>query len=197
MRSLSEKGVIRRLEGGHGRGDVTTYSLSQGRVSNSSVAGIDEILGRVSKRVSEKGVKRVSSSRAPDKGFSLEVQVLEVPKTLEEHPPGVPPQPTAQTVVAQFIDQANAANVIVPRRTIGHLAKQIKDLLDEGFTPKLVGAGLTLMIGKGKIIPSSLPNFVLEAQLPVRPTPNPRAMRYGRGWTADQILANQGRPIVQ
>jgi hypothetical protein len=103
----------------------------------------------------------------------------------------------ANQIVAWFMEQMEASGVDVPRSVAGQIGRQAKKMLETGTSARSIAQGLRLMLNKGMVRPHLLSQFVLEAQLPMIPSPNPRAMRYGRGWTADQILANQGRPIVQ
>jgi len=45
----------------------------------------------------------------------------------------MPPRDTAQTVVSDAVDEARAVGLPVSRRSIGMLAKQAKELLEDGF----------------------------------------------------------------
>jgi hypothetical protein len=67
--------------------------------------------------------------------------------------------PTTQAVIGVWIDRQN---VRPAKRHIGHVAKVVKELLSEGFTPEHVHAGLTAMDTKG-LSPSNLPTLVSSA----------------------------------
>jgi hypothetical protein len=67
--------------------------------------------------------------------------------------------PTTQAVIGVWIDRQN---VRPAKRHIGHVAKVVKELLSEGFTPEHVHAGLTAMDTKG-LSPSNLPSLVTAA----------------------------------
>lgn len=92
------------------------------------------------------------------------------------------PIESTQTLVAEYIDAAKTKGVDVPRRVIGQLARNIKELLDEGQPYDRVQAGLRRMAERGVVIPSSLGNFVLEAALP--------APRKGTRVSPSEIMAH-------
>lgn len=223
LRALAAAGLLERLKGGHGRGDTSVYRLQKGvqegghgdgkgvtdelaqrRGSKGSDTGKTVSQGRGSKGGQERGSEQPPLAHA---ALDLELQEPELPTTplgppadpigdlLGEHQQQLPVTQTitAQTILGAFIDEAKAADVVVPRRTIGMLAKPIKELLDEGISPARVAAGLALMVQRRKVIPSMLANLTMEAQLPSVPVASPTAMRYGRGMTTRQIL-DQARP---
>jgi hypothetical protein len=66
--------------------------------------------------------------------------------------------PTAQTLVAEWIDNCRAKP---PGRVIGQVAKQLRELLDEGIPPGAVRQGLAEWHRKG-LHPSTLPSVVNE-----------------------------------
>jgi hypothetical protein len=149
--------MLLRVAGGQGRGKVSVYQVQE-------LALFDEPQSRSD--------QPETSCRDHSQGGS----------------PGRLPEPftdSAQTILGAFIDQAAAAGLIVPRRTIGMFAREIKHLLDEGCSPAQVAGGMAQMLRRRKVIPSLLANFVLEAQLPQAPQ-----RRFGRGLTAAQIAAN-------
>jgi hypothetical protein len=94
-----------------------------------------------------------------------------------------PSAQTSQDIVASCVNAARDRGVEPTTRVIGHLAKNIKDLFDEGKTPDEILAGFTLMLERQKVQPSLLGNFVMEAALPKK-----QPARYGRGLTTAQIL---------
>lgn len=79
-------------------------------------------------------------------------------------------QPTAQTLVREWIDHRTEVTGQKPTgRTIGHLSKEIKNLLDEGQPYDDVRAGLQLWDTKA-MHPSTLASFVDQARTPARTT---------------------------
>lgn len=90
---------------------------------------------------------------------------------------------TAQTLVAEVVDSAKKHQIPLARRTIGHFAKEIHSLLNEGFDPDTIRAGLQRMAQKGKLQPALLAGFASETRLPTS-----QPLRYGRGLTTAQIL---------
>lgn len=119
-------------------------------------------------------------------------------RDIESSPPGSPPLqlPVDQvgrtdTVVAWFIDSWRSAGLDGPsRRFIGHLAKETKTLLDEGFAIEALQSGMTRMVERGVMQPSLLHGFVMEAQALSRRVhvDKPQSRRYGRGMTAAEVL---------
>lgn len=93
------------------------------------------------------------------------------------------------SIVAWFIDSWRGAGLDGPtRRFIGHLAKETKILLDEGFGVDALQAGMARMVERGVMQPSLLHGFVMEAQAKERRVDKPAARRYGRGMTAADVL---------
>jgi hypothetical protein len=121
-------------------------------------------------------VPSVAGGQAPDAGLpAVCAGLVAAPAS---------PAASSQTLVAEFVDDARSRRVEVPRRVVGQVAQSVKSLLDEGIDPVRVRAGLVQMLDRGKVIPSSLPNFVMEAGLPAA-----NGKRYGRGNSAAQIIA--------
>lgn len=78
----------------------------------------------------------------------------EIPKTSSS---GATSQPeNAGTITGWWIDQCNQRP---PKRTIGHMSKEIKTLLDEGIHPDYIRSGITAWMTKG-CGPSALAGFV-------------------------------------
>lgn len=72
---------------------------------------------------------------------------------------------TAQTVLAEYLDWCLARQQPVPTRVKGHLAKEIKQLLDDGFDVRTVKLGLAHWHEKGAH-PSALASFAQQAARP-------------------------------
>ena len=86
----------------------------------------------------------------------------EKPETMIEK---TEPQPTAQTLIAEWIDNSTHKP---PGRVIGHLSKEIKNLLDEGYDYPLVRTAVMEWNRKG-LHPATLPSIldqVLKAGTP-------------------------------
>lgn len=131
-----------------------------------------------------------SDSSSHANGYSSRAKPRPVPSPItvsKETALAVVDSRNSQSLLAEFITQGRNAGVEVPSRVKGHLAKAIKDLLDDGQTPKAVWAGLGRMIERRIVQPGLLANFVVEASLPPR-RPASDASRFGRGMTTDQIL---------
>ncbi|WP_433701812.1 hypothetical protein [Nocardiopsis sp. CA-288880] len=91
-------------------------------------------------------------------GAGVSLGEEEIPKT----PSSARTSPKAEnagTLTGWWIDQCN---VRPPKRTIGQMSKEIKGLLDEGFSPDLIRAGITAWMAK-ECGPSALAGFVNQA----------------------------------
>jgi hypothetical protein len=75
---------------------------------------------------------------------------------------------TAQTLTGFFVDESKARGTSPARRTIGTVAKYVKELLDEGQPPEAVKAGILRMLDRRVVQPAMLGQFVQEAALPAR-----------------------------
>jgi hypothetical protein len=73
--------------------------------------------------------------------------------------------PTAQTILAGFIDWDRVNGGTLTKRTIGALSRQIKDLLDEGIDPAHIKRALAAWRVRGQH-PSALHSFVDAAMAP-------------------------------
>lgn len=89
--------------------------------------------------------------------------------------------PTAQAVLAGFIDWDRANGGALTRRTIGQLAKQIAGLLSEGIDDRYIRLGLTAWRAKEQH-PATLDSFVNAAM-------NGKSGRHRRISTGDRALA--------
>lgn len=69
------------------------------------------------------------------------------------------PEPTTQTLVAEYIDGMAQKP---PGRVIGHLAKEIKNLLDEGYEYEQVRQA-TILWSQKNYSPGTLPSFLNQA----------------------------------
>lgn len=96
----------------------------------------------------------------PDKSVTIS-QI--VPAEPEEKPDTMiqkkEPEPTAQTLVAEYIDGMAQKP---PGRVIGHLAKEIKNLLDEGYEYEQVRQA-TILWSQKNYSPGTLPSFLNQA----------------------------------
>lgn len=70
---------------------------------------------------------------------------------------------TAQTVLADYLDWCAGQSEIVPSRVKGHLAREIKQLLDDGFAVKVVKLALVHWHAKD-VHPSALASFAQQTQ---------------------------------
>lgn len=68
----------------------------------------------------------------------------------------------ANDLVASYVDRVKAAGAPAPKRTIGIVAKNVKELLDEGVDPAIVNDAIGLMVDR-RLHPSTLPTLILEA----------------------------------
>lgn len=97
------------------------------------------------------------------------------PTTIPQPPSTVPPtagsalaprdgldveNPTAQTLVAEWVDHCDARP---PGRVIGQVAKELKGLLEEGHPPEQVRSALIAWNSKG-LHPSTLPSVLHEVR---------------------------------
>ena len=74
--------------------------------------------------------------------------------------PSDPTQPNAGTLVGEWLEHLPARP---PQRVIGHLSREIKALLDEGYDYGLVRAAVIAWSGKG-LHPSTLASVLHEVQ---------------------------------
>jgi hypothetical protein len=97
-------------------------------------------------------------------------------------------QPSAQEIVAHYIDDARDLGYEPPRRVVGQIARQVGELLDEGQPPDLITAALVLMTER-RLHPSTLPTLIGEAAL------GPARRRQERDPDLDGALAAAQRGI--
>ena len=79
----------------------------------------------------------------------------------------------SQRLVAWYVDESRRRNVEPPKRTVGHVAREVNALLKEGREPREIALGLKTMLDKRRVQPQLLPQFVMEAQLPHRTRSTP------------------------
>ncbi len=84
------------------------------------------------------------------------------PHTTLTPPGGAASAPTAQTILAAFIDWDRACGGQLTRSVTGQLAKNIARLLDEGIDDRYIRSGLAEWRGKGQH-PATLDSFVSAA----------------------------------
>lgn len=98
----------------------------------------------------------------------------------------------AQDLVAYAIDQSESLGSKVPARTKGHIARTIKELLDEGFPTEQIRTGITYLIER-RLHPSTLPSLVHEAGLPARRRPAGSSIDSADLLDRARRLAEEGR----
>lgn len=156
-----------------GRGKTNVYRLIQNKII--SLAPEDSSGAPDQER---KPASALDRKPASDKEYEVE--------EYKPTPPVVPPQGDvgAQALVAGYVDEVRALGSPAPSRVIGQVARGVKELLDEGIDPEVVGRALTLMTER-RLHPATLASLVLEAAAGPRQT---QALRYGRGMTTKQML---------
>jgi hypothetical protein len=98
--------------------------------------------------------------------------------------------PTAQTILASFIDWDRASGGQLTRRTIGQLAKQIADLLAQGIGDRPIRRGLAGWRASAQH-PSTLDSFVNAAMKGGAPTACGRASPNGQRPSTTNAAAQQ------
>jgi hypothetical protein len=73
------------------------------------------------------------------------------------------PASGAQDLVAHFVDRYRECGEPAPRRLVGHVARQVGELLRDGVSPPTIARALDLMLDK-EVGPSVLPALVHEAR---------------------------------
>lgn len=94
----------------------------------------------------------------------------------------VPLPVSSQQLVALFVDRSRTLGSDPPSAVTGQVARQVGNLVKEGFTPDRIAAGIELLLQKA-MHPSTLPSLVHEAALPPRRTSRPGRV------TPSEILA--------
>lgn len=93
----------------------------------------------------------------PDKSVLIsQIVPTERPKKTEPPLEKSADQPTAQTLIAEWIDGMNQKP---PGSVIGHLSKEIKNLLDEGYEYEQVRKA-TILWSQKNLSPGTLPSFL-------------------------------------
>jgi len=106
-----------------------------------------------------------------------------------QKPSVVADAPTAQTIIASFIDWVRANEGELTRRTAGQLAKQIGDLLEQGMPDRYIRKGLADWYAAGQN-PSTLDSFVNAAR---NAAVRHRASQSGQNGSTSQDRAQQAR----
>ena len=75
--------------------------------------------------------------------------------------PSEPPA-DSQTLVAEYVDRSRAIGVDPPKRLIGHIAREVKALLDEGQPATAVRGALALLVER-RLNPAALASLIPEA----------------------------------
>jgi Helix-turn-helix domain len=76
--------------------------------------------------------------------------------------PGKESPTDARTIVAAYVDRSRAIGVEPPKRLVGHVAKEVGALLNEGQDPGAVDRAIGLLVDR-RLHPSALPSLVPEA----------------------------------
>lgn len=103
---------------------------------------------------------------------------------------GASAPPTTQTILAGFIDWDRANGGTLTKRTIGQIAKQVGDLLDQGIGDRFIRLGLAEWRASGQN-PSTLDSFVNAA---MKGSPGGSRASPRRPSTTDQRIA-QGQAV--
>lgn len=190
---LSERGVqkaIRRLEE---MGELrVTKNAGRGRTNRYQI--VMETPNEVQGSEGQNPEPRTPRTEfAPEPGSPQTPNLVrETPNEVHPEPsepsgePSVPTAPTAQTLVAEWVDHCNKRP---PGRVIGQIAKEIGALLAEGIAYADVRAGLAAWHSKG-LHPSTLASVVHE----VMNSPSSAAVPKPKPSTADQRVA-QGQAL--
>jgi hypothetical protein len=71
-------------------------------------------------------------------------------------------EPSAQALVAYYVDLQRELGVDPPKRLIGQTARQVGELLREGQPAQVVARALELLVER-RLHPSTLPSLIPEA----------------------------------
>lgn len=177
LRELEEAGYLRRVEARDGAGQMlgVDFELTDPErkpVAGKPVAGHDQ---------AKQGVSAGQSSDGKS-GHGLLSSKKTTKKTSSEEGATAPPQPdgskpeNAGDVVAAFVDYCSGRSVTLPKQVVGRYAREIKSLLDQGFTSKLIKLALSRMLDRDKHThPALLSTFLVEVQGSPRPVSAPPA----------------------
>lgn len=150
-RSPNHRMPDRAKSSGHKRADASVSSLQSYGTKSSS-----------RDRTESSGGDRTESSYEPsvkptdEPSGSVELALAPAAGSIIE------PTDTAQTILGSYIDWCAANNQPVPSRVRGHLAREIKQLLVDGFDSRTVRIALAHMHEKAAN-PSSLASFAQHA----------------------------------
>jgi hypothetical protein len=68
----------------------------------------------------------------------------------------------AQALVAYYVDLLRANGLPIPSRQVGHVARQVGELFDDGVPPETIARALDLMHER-RLNPATLPSLITEA----------------------------------
>lgn len=71
-------------------------------------------------------------------------------------------KPTAQDLVARYVNSVRAEGAPCPKRCIGMMAKAVKELLDEDVDPYVIARAIDLLVER-RLHPWSLHSVIFEA----------------------------------
>jgi hypothetical protein len=119
--------------------------------------------------------------------------------SVEQPSEDLPREPTAQTILAGYIDWVRASGGGVTRRTAGALAQSIGDLLQQNIPDKHIRTGLANWHASG-LGASNLDSFVnASLNAPTRSRGNQNGQRQPRGGASDDLSSEvygQGRTRI-
>lgn len=160
-----------------------------------------EVKGAESKRKgAESGRKGADSKPGPAETGSLPL-IPSIEQPSENLSAATPGEPTAQTILAAFIDWVRDNGGTLTKRTIGILASQIADLLSQGIADRHIRKGLADWF-VAKQHPGTLDSFVnaaVNAEARVRAAQNGVAAAPGVSTGTDRArqAVDAGRRVQQ
>jgi hypothetical protein len=170
LRELEEAGYLRRVDVRDERGRLvgTDHELTEPdgtSVAGKPVASPDLREHDVSPAQSSDGkpVPGYLSSKKTKKTSSEEGDAEAPPATPEPSEPST--EPNAGSIVADWIDYCGGRDITLTKQAIGRYARKIKELIEEGFSAKLIKRALALQLDRGKAaFPGMLDSFMIEIQ---------------------------------
>lgn len=205
---LEETGLVIRIRGG--RGNCARYELVPSPLIGEDSSPDKRTYERTSREEHTEAMSAHNSVATESMTGQMSGHLTGHPRAraipagslrdITSTPPGSPPAdetlqlPVDQTgradgVLAWFIDEWCSAGLTYPTsRFRGHLGKEIKKLLNAGFTVEIVKSGLVRMVERGVMQPALLDRFVMDAEAATRRVDKPASRRYGRGMTAAEVL---------
>ena len=157
LNALDEKNLIERLRRHRSNGSRTSTSYTLNLSATVTHGQSDTLTPGGHEPKCHHGTP-VSATVTPPPDKS--VLISQIVPTEHEEKTGTmiekPKPPTAQTLIAEWIDGMNQKP---PGRVIGHLSKEIKNLLDEGYEYEQVRQA-TILWSQKNLSPGTLPSFL-------------------------------------